>query len=131
MWENFGKGENRRLNTFNKKEIVLEEEINSKKVIEEYVEDKSSQHVSHSSIKASGSLTALANIKDIPKIPLHKMNNVNHDSNGSMKGVSMDGIAHPDQTIPSFHGSQTGGLPAFYNSNVNSPNLGGTPAPPA
>ena len=42
MWENFGSGENRRLNTYNKKEIILEEEINSKKVIEEYVEDKSS-----------------------------------------------------------------------------------------
>ena len=43
----------------------------------------------------------------------------------------MDGIAHPDQTIASFHGSQTGGHPAFYNSNVNSPNLTGNAAPPA
>jgi hypothetical protein len=85
-------------------------------------------HSKGSSIKANGSLNALANVKDIPKIPLHKMNN---GSNGSIKGVSMDGIAHPDQTIASFHGSQTGGLPVFYNSNVNSPNLGGNAAPPA
>jgi len=36
----------------------LEEEMNNKKVIEEYVEDKSSLHVSKGSIKDNGSLTA-------------------------------------------------------------------------
>jgi len=44
IWENFGNGSNRRLNTFDKKEIVLYEEMNSTKVVEEYVEDKSNHH---------------------------------------------------------------------------------------
>ena len=78
--------------------------MNSKKVIEEYVEDKSSQHISQSkesSIQGKGSGVTLGNTKDIPKLPIHKLNN---GSNGS-KGVSMDGIAHGDQTLASFHGS--------------------------
>ena len=54
IWENFGKGENRRLNTFNKKEINLQEEMNNKKVIEEYVEDKSSVHYSNSLKDSAG-----------------------------------------------------------------------------
>jgi hypothetical protein len=34
---------NRRLNTFDKKEITLKEELNNRKVIEEFVEEKSPQ----------------------------------------------------------------------------------------
>ncbi len=41
-WEDFGNGCNRRLNTFEKKEVFLYEEMNSTKVIEEFVEDKTS-----------------------------------------------------------------------------------------
>ena len=41
-WENLGSSyANRRLNTFDKKIIFLNDEMNSKVVIEEYVEDKS------------------------------------------------------------------------------------------
>ena len=62
QWENFGNGTNRRLNTFDKKEIILQEEMSNKKVIEEYVEDKSSQHLSRGSLKSNeqGSQNALA-----------------------------------------------------------------------
>lgn len=52
-WENFGNGQNRKLNTFDKKEIILQEEINNKRVIEEYVEDKSSVHLSRGSMGGS------------------------------------------------------------------------------
>ena len=41
IWENFGDGSNRRLNTYDKKEVILHEEFGRRKVIEEYVEDKS------------------------------------------------------------------------------------------
>jgi len=41
IWENFENSKNRRLNTFDKKEIILQEEINNKVVLEEYVENKS------------------------------------------------------------------------------------------
>jgi hypothetical protein len=41
IWENFENSKNRRLNTFDKKEIILQEEINNKVVVEEYVENKS------------------------------------------------------------------------------------------
>lgn len=52
VWENFGNNTNRRLNTFDKKEIILHEEMSNKKVIEEYVEDKSSSvHLSRGSLK--------------------------------------------------------------------------------
>lgn len=52
IWENFGNNTNRRLNTYDKKEIILQEEMNNKKVIEEYVEDKSSSvHLSRGSLK--------------------------------------------------------------------------------
>lgn len=51
-WENFGHNTNRRLNTYDKKEIILQEEMNSLRVIEEYVEDKSSSvHLSRGSLK--------------------------------------------------------------------------------
>lgn len=54
MWENFGNGAtNRRLNTYDKKEIILQEEMSNKKVIEEYVEDKSSIHLSRGSLNGS------------------------------------------------------------------------------
>ena len=42
IWENFGNGQNRRLNTVDKKEIVLQEEMGNKRVFEEYLEEKSS-----------------------------------------------------------------------------------------
>jgi len=42
VWENLGSSTaNRRLNTFDKKEMNLTDEMNSKVVIEEYVEDRS------------------------------------------------------------------------------------------
>jgi hypothetical protein len=42
VWEDFGNGHsNRRLNTFDKKEIILQEEVNNRKVIEEFVEERS------------------------------------------------------------------------------------------
>jgi hypothetical protein len=41
IWEYFENSKNRRLNTFDKKEIILQEEINNKVVVEEYVENKS------------------------------------------------------------------------------------------
>jgi hypothetical protein len=53
IWESFDNGLNRRLNTFDKKEIILEEEMNNKKVIEEYVEDKSLMHQSRGSNRNS------------------------------------------------------------------------------
>ena len=40
IWESFGAGRNRKLSTVNKKEVILYEEMNSKKVVEEYVEEK-------------------------------------------------------------------------------------------
>lgn len=52
IWENFENNRNRRLNTFDKKEIILQEEMNNGRVIEEYVEDKSSSvHLSRGSLK--------------------------------------------------------------------------------
>lgn len=41
IWENLSNGMNRRLNTYDKKEIILQEEIGNKTVIEQYVEDRS------------------------------------------------------------------------------------------
>ena len=41
QWESLGNAtKNRRLNTHNKKEINLQDEMNNKLVIEEYVEEK-------------------------------------------------------------------------------------------
>jgi len=43
-WEDFSNGKNRRLNTNDKSQIILHEEFNTKKVIEEFVEDVNSNH---------------------------------------------------------------------------------------
>ena len=40
IWENFGSDQNRMVNTFDKKQIFLLEEMNNTKVVEEYLEDK-------------------------------------------------------------------------------------------
>ena len=40
IWENFGSGLNRKLNTQGKKEVFLQEEMNSKQVVEEFVQDR-------------------------------------------------------------------------------------------
>jgi hypothetical protein len=93
VWENFGNGQNRKLNTFDKKEVILQEEMGNKRVIEEYVEDKSSLHMSKGSIKDTGSQLFNLNLN----LPLPTLNTV---------GVSMQDINNNhDHTLASYHGS--------------------------
>jgi hypothetical protein len=74
----------------------LEEEMNNKKVIEEYVEDKSSVHQSRASLRDSfnGSGNQLIG-KQKAKAPILK------DTVVSMQDINMNN----DHNIPSYHGS--------------------------